>query len=317
VYEGNGGQFSTDKNSVTADPNRNRTAYATWDTLVLATDNPDDNPHTAAYTGPAYFSKTTDGGKTWSAPQVIFATSQQNQTIGNQIVVAPDGTLYDFTNWIVAPNSVVITNSNVAFVKSTDGGRTWSAPQRVAKIQTVGVTDPNTGALVRTGDIIPEPAIDPVTGALYVVWQDSRFNGGKYDEVAISRSTDGGATWSAPARVNTPSGRAAFTPMVRVDSAGHVAVTYYDFRSLGLETTTLPTDFWITFSADGGRTFTGEQHISGPWDMLTAPYAVGYFVGDYEGLASAGTTFRPFWVQANSGDTANRTDVFTTAFAAP
>ena len=315
VYETNGGQFSTDKNSVTADPNRNRTAYAVWDTLVLATDNPDDNPRTSAYTGPGYFSKTTDGGKTWSAPQVIFPTSQNNQTIGNQIVVAPDGTIYDFTDWIVHPNSVVNTNANVAFVKSTDGGTTWSAPQKIAQIKTAGVVDPNTGATIRTGDIIPEPAVDPVSGALYVVWQDSRFNGGHYDEVAISRSTDGGTTWSAPARVSSPTGRPAFTPMVRVNAAGAVAVTYYDFRNLTSETTTLPTDYWITFSNDGGRTFGGEQHISGPWDMLTAPYAVGYFVGDYEGLAASGTTFRPFWVQANSGNTANRTDVFTTTFA--
>ena len=177
------------------------------------------------------------------------------------------------------------------------------------------MVDPNTGATIRTGDIIPEPAVDPVSGALYVVWQDSRFNGGHYDEVAISRSTDGGTTWSAPARVSSPTGRPAFTPMVRVNAAGAVAVTYYDFRNLTSETTTLPTDYWITFSNDGGRTFGGEQHISGPWDMLTAPYAVGYFVGDYEGLAASGTTFRPFWVQANSGNTANRTDVFTTTFA--
>ncbi len=41
-------QFSTDKNATTADPTRNGTAYTVWDTLVLATDNPDDNPHTAA-----------------------------------------------------------------------------------------------------------------------------------------------------------------------------------------------------------------------------------------------------------------------------
>lgn len=55
---------STDKNSTTADPTKNKTAYTVWDTLTLPTDNPDDNPHTQAYTGPAYFSKTTDGGKT-------------------------------------------------------------------------------------------------------------------------------------------------------------------------------------------------------------------------------------------------------------
>ena len=62
---------STDKNSTTADPTKNKTAYTVWDTLTLPTDNPDDNPHTQAYTGPAYFSKTTDGGTTWSQSQII------------------------------------------------------------------------------------------------------------------------------------------------------------------------------------------------------------------------------------------------------
>ena len=49
--------------------------------------------------------------------------------------------------------------------------------------------------------------------------------------------------------------------------------------------------------------------------MLTAPFARGFFVGDYEGLAAAGTTFRPLFVLANSGNTANRTDVFATSVA--
>jgi hypothetical protein len=47
--------------------------------------------------------------------------------------------------------------------------------------------------------------------------------------------------------------------------------------------------------------------------MLTAPYASGFFVGDYEGLAMIGTKFEPFFVQTNSGNTSDRTDVFTTA----
>jgi hypothetical protein len=36
------------------------------------------------------------------------------------------------------------------------------------------------------------------------------------------------------------------------------------------------------------------------------------FVGDYEGLAHVGDTFVPFFVQANSGNTANPSDVFVT-----
>src|SRR5438045_90121 len=79
--------MSTDKNSTTADPTKNGTAYTVWDTLIEPTDNPDDNPHTASYTGPAYFSKTTDGGMTWSQAKIIINTNQRQQTIGNIIVV--------------------------------------------------------------------------------------------------------------------------------------------------------------------------------------------------------------------------------------
>src|SRR5262249_61860224 len=67
----------TDKNPTTADPTKNKTAYTVWDTAILPTDNPDDNPHTQAYTGPAYFSKTTDGGQTWSQAQIIVHTAKR------------------------------------------------------------------------------------------------------------------------------------------------------------------------------------------------------------------------------------------------
>jgi Neuraminidase (sialidase) len=312
-FTASGGQFSTDKNSTTADPVKAGTAYTVWDTLVAPTDNPDNNPHTKAFTGDAFFSKTTDGGKIWSTPLDIVHTSQNTQTIGNQIVVDPrTGTLYDFFDLILHPTSKAF---HVAYVKSTDGGTTWSQPQIISELGTAFVTDPNTGQAIRTGDIIPEPAIDPATGQLYVVWQDARFTNGKFDEVVLSTSTNGGATWSTPIQVNTntPSNRPGFTASVRVNSAGTVGVTFYDFRNLTTQTTTLPTDYWQVTSTDHGATFGNELHIAGSFDMLTAPLTTtGFFVGDYEGLTNIGMTFEPFFVQANSGNTANRTDVFTT-----
>ncbi|MDQ4504564.1 sialidase family protein [Sinomonas sp. ASV322] len=311
-------QFFNDKESVTADPVHAGTAYAVWDRLVAPNGNPRADAHTHAFTGPAWFAKTTDGGKTWGSTQIIVPTAEHQQTIGNQIVVDPrTGTLYDFFNLILSsgPNGAGdLHGNNVAFVKSTDGGVTWTAPQVVAKLGTVGVTDPNTGAPIRTGDIIPEPAIDPASGQLYVVWQDARFSGGVFDEVALSSSPDGGATWSAPHRVSTDTGRPAFTPSVRVNSGGTVAVTYYDFRSLGAgNTTTLPTDYWFTSSPAGGAAFGNETHLYGPFDMLTAPNARGFFVGDYEGLAASGGSFASLSVRANDGNTANRTDAVFTA----
>jgi len=326
-FETNGGQFSTDKNSVTADPVHPGVAYAVWDTLTAPTDNPDDNPHAAAYTGPTFFSMTTDGGVTWSTPRIILNTSNRQQTIGNVIQVDPrTDTLYDFADLIQPPNSGSVTaNStqgfNVAFIKSTDAGATWSAPRIVSAIVNPTVTDPNTGQLIRTGDIIPESAIDPHTGQLYTVWQDSRFTSNPslkkgVVQVAVSTSSDGGERWSAPSPISTPSGQPAFTASVNVNSSGVVGVTYYDFRNLQAgNTTTLPTDYWFISSADHGASFGNEVHLAGSFDMLTAPFARGFFVGDYEGLAAAGTTFRPLFVLANSGNTANRTDVFATSVA--
>jgi hypothetical protein len=310
-------QFFNDKESITADPVKVGTAYAVWDRLETPNGNPRASRRTSAYTGPALFSKTTDGGLTWSTPKIIVNTGQNKQTIGNQIVVnQQNGTLYNFFDFITPPFGV--TAFKLAFVKSTDGGATWTQPQIIAEMRTVGVIDPNNGMEVRTGDIIPEPAIDPKTGQLYVVWQDSRFNNGSYDEVALSTSRDGGATWSTPIRVNTPTGRPAFTPMVKVSGDGTVGVTYYDFRNLQAgNTTTLPTDYWFTSSSDGGVSFGNETHLAGPFDMLTAPFAVGFFVGDYEGLDVSGTTFYPFFVKANDGNTGNRTDVFIVGVVPP
>jgi hypothetical protein len=307
-------QFFNDKESVTADPVKPGVAYAVWDRLESPNANPDAELHTAAFRGPALFSKTTNGGLTWSSPQVIVNTPSRQQTIGNEIIVDPrTGALYDFFDLIRPPFNV--TAFKVAFVKSTDGGATWTKPQVIADLRTAFVNDPNTGQAIRTGDIIPEAAIDPATGRLYVVWQDSRFTGGRFDEVALSTSANGGASWSAPIQVNTntPSNRPGFTPSVHVNSNGTVGVTFYDFRNLTTQTTTLPTDYWFVSSTNNGASFGNEAHIAGPFDMLTAPFARGFFVGDYEGIDVAGTAFHPFFVQANSGNTSNRTDVFTTA----
>jgi len=178
----------------------------------------------------------------------------------------------------------------------------------------------NTTQRLRTGEGLPSAAIDPATGQLYVTWTDSRFNGGKFNQVVISTSTDGGTTWSAPAVVSTSTSLPSFTPTVAVNSGGTVGVTFYDLRNLAPgNTTTLPTDYWLKTSTDHGATFPSETHVAGSFDMLAAPRAGGFFLGDYEGLATAGAVFHPLFIATNCaafnpGCAANRTDVFTGAF---
>jgi hypothetical protein len=182
---------------------------------------------------------------------------------------------------------------------------------------TDGVRDPADGHDVRTGDGIPQIAVDEASGDLYVVWQDDRFTG--EEQVAFSRSIDGGRSWSPTERISTEGGvNQAFLPTPRVAGDGTVAVHHYDFRDDDPETTPpLTTDTWILRSEDGGDTWTEEQVGSTSFDMTNAPDALGYFVGDYAGLdfAPGGSRsgFKPFQVRANDPlDLANRSDVFAT-----
>ena len=317
-------QNGTDKNSTTADPTRNKTAYTVWDTLNLPTDNPDDNPHTAAYSGPAYFSKTTDGGKTWSQAQIIIDSANRQQTIGNIIVVDPrNDTLYDFTDMLVPPNTSIGqgTNANamLAFVKSTDGGSTWTKPQFIAPFDALGVQNPNTGKRSRVGDGLEEVAIDPATGKLYVVYESSSMfaknakqgSSGWDDQILLVTSADGGASWTGPTVIHQlANDMPTFTPTVAVNG-GRVAVTYYDSRNLRPgQTANWPTDYWVEYSTDGGVTFGNEQHIAGSFDLSTAPVARGFFLGDYEGLQPSGTGFLAVFVKTNCDATDPAGQVF-------
>jgi hypothetical protein len=51
--------------------------------------------------------------------------------------------------------------------------------------------------------------------------------------------------------------------------------------------------------------------------MRSAPFAGGFFVGDYEGLDSAGRTFKPVFGVANTGNQANPTDMLATTVRPP
>ena len=311
-----------DKESVTADPTRSSSAYTVWDRLVspASTANPTAYAHTIAYRGPSWFSMTTDDGKTWSPSKIIYDPGQNDQTIDNQVVVPAagpaKGTLFDFFAQVLNsggkgnPGSVY----NVAVIKSTDGGATWSSPVIISPLTDAPVSIAGHG--VRTGDIVPSFTAGP-DGTLYAVWQDGSFSPDGQAKTAFSMSSDGGQHWSAPIRIDqSPGDTPAFTPQVHVAGNGTIGVTYYDLQNATAAKPGLTDEYLVTCSGNCASASSwaagGETRLSttGSFDMTTAPDAGGYFTGDYEGLTSTGNTFDPFWVMAKPIAAKGNTDPF-------
>jgi hypothetical protein len=267
------------------------------------------------FKGPTYFTRSSDGGETWNLPHIIYDPGADNQTINNIIEVTPSGRLIAFFTEILNTNQGPVVN--IALKRSQDQGFSFTPlkPIRAHRIFTnaifnaTGVVTPNLQEPVRDGGILFDPAVDPDSGTLYLVWQDNRFNG--VDQVAFSQSTDEGRHWSKPIKISKTPSRSnilrtqAFVPTVAVNSEGIIAVTYYDFRRD--DSSGELTDQWIIFCdpaldrCDKAKNWKRERRLTNePFDILDAPNAGGLFLGDYEGMAAADFDLLPVFGIADS-----------------
>ena len=179
--------------SHTASPFRDR-VYVTWTRFIF-------NPHNGRYVqSPIAVAVSRDGGQTFSDPQLIVSNVLYSQ--GSRPTIGPDGTVYVFWDG----STRLATLDSIWMVKSTDGGKSWSQPVAVSQLVDI-IPAANTGFRVNS---YPAADVAP-NGDIYVAWDSmlsnagglcpARTNVGCHAASLYSKSTDGGATWSAPALV--------------------------------------------------------------------------------------------------------------------
>jgi hypothetical protein len=305
------GEIFHDYPLVTADPYDSRLAYVVWDRFYLKPDG--------EFGGPTMISRTSDGGKTWSAPAVIYDGGPWRQTIGNSVVVLPGGKLVLAAVEFRADPATDSETAHLVAMTSNDHGRTWSKAVDVTNGPIPGtelvVKDPFDQTTLPTGIPMLTVAADPRPGTsnVYVGWTDTRFTDNAHSQIAVARSTDGGVTWDAPVRASANTNTQAFLPAIAVNAVGTVGVGYYDLTHDDPTQEPLETDVWLTASSDDGRSFDSPQRLTRKsFDYRLATTARGgFYLGDHFGLvADAGNGFHAvFPVTTNATD---RSDIVTT-----
>jgi hypothetical protein len=245
------------------------------------------NFHGAQGNSPIMFSRSSDGGATFSQPKTISTGGSQGtpSNQGADIAVAPDGTIYiAYESFQRGANG----GNGISIVKSSDCGNKWSQPVSVgttSEPQAPGVAFRTpTFAFVSVDDLDPN--------VVYVAYQN--FVGSDYD-IYVQRSTDAGATWEAPVQVNEdPGNRHQIFPTIDV-SNGTLHVAWYDFRN-----STTPTnealDLYYSCSNCAGAVYPNFSHnvrvtdVSHNGNCLLFGGGTSAFHGDYIELDAASTS---------------------------
>lgn len=273
-----------DKHWLGVDP-KSGAIYCTWTEFDKYESKDIANDHSRIL-----FSKSTDGGLTWSKGLKINqsdgdCSDDDFTTEGAVPVVGPNGEIYVAWAW----------NSAIWFDKSTDGGKTWLAEDIRVTDQPGGWTFDVLGISRCNG--LPVTDCDrsngPHRGTIYVNWCDHR-SGEDDPDVWIAKSKDSGATWSKPIRVNNDKkGHDQFLTWMTIDqTTGYVYCVFYDRRNYPDK----QTDVYLAVSKDGGETFTNMKISESPFDP-----SKWVFFGDYNHISAHDGMVRPIWTRLQNG----------------
>ena len=262
------------------------------------------------------FTRSTDNGATWSA----VTNLSSDMAIGADLTTGPAGELY-----VAWPD---VSSRTIKVRKSTDGGATFAPVVTIAP--THGQFDVSIPAMCSRNVLIYViVGVDRSSGArrgnVYAAWDDrdgsaadpgcAGVTSASNTNVYLSRSTNGGGTWSSPVILGAnPSRTDQFNPWMDVDpTGGQIHTAYYDTRD---DSTRHTASLYFIWSDDGGLTFKDEHRVAiAPTDETAAGADAGNQFGDYNGLAVYNSVSHPTWTDRRAGVPGGHEQIFTARIA--
>lgn len=276
---------------------------------LVDSDPADDKPALAVRSGPpgqahvymtwtkwhdnsseVFFARSIDGGYTFSRPVRLYASRLDN--FGSVPVVGARGRVYVF--WSTYPENSLTAESptRIEMRTSSDDGAGFGPAHAIT------TTYQSVPRMAVPGSLrnLPGPAVaaDP-SGTLYIAWSAAtrRHADGSVDaNVDISRSADGGRTWSTAHPVNDVTRGDRFMPAISLLRDGSVGLAFYDRRNSVWQLDLYAVRISFAHGFHRGANVRVDRAVSPIDDIYyIAPgstcFSPGRFFGDYIGAAAA------------------------------
>ncbi|WP_088534448.1 sialidase family protein [Geobacter sp. DSM 9736] len=195
------------------------------------------------YDGALWFSRSSNGGKTFSSPRRISGT-RASPARAPSLSLGPGRTLY--LAWTVGEQN----SADIHLAASPNGGEPFHETNVVAR--TPGYSD------------APKLEVDR-KGVLHLVYAESLRDSIEPVKIIYTSTTDGGRTFLPPRDISGPvpkAGSRAGFPDIEIDAEGKIYVVWESFQGRNER----PRGLAIVCSKDGGRRFTIPKLIAGSAD---------------------------------------------------
>ncbi|HET6349160.1 MAG TPA: HYR domain-containing protein [Candidatus Krumholzibacteria bacterium] len=194
---------------------------------------------------------STDGGQTWTRVALGNADDGFTSTFRFDPTVAFDANGNVYVGYGVSDFSGATKRESVVVCKSTNGGQSYGTFRTLSTQNSIGTLPGNDKWMLATG----RDNVNANQQNVYIAWTQNATEGASTDQrIVVSRSTDGGNTWSAPLII-ADDAIAGIDRALGADPAvgpnGEVYVAWHDFGDAEL---------LVDRSTDGGVTW-GTDHL--------------------------------------------------------